>query len=525
MTDSPEAAPTSTRALPATPSFGASDALSVRGAPITRRTSVCAASDSRRVARVRPCSSRRAASSRPRSASCTTSPARVAAMRVSRARSPPKTSATAAAAEPTSRQRAIAAEAGAAAAGRASARPRARRWAGGGAVYASASAWRAASSSRGSSTPMGRSSATEFPPGERSPQALDAVANPGLHGAQRRAVARRDLAVREPFEVGRLDRPSLFMRQLLERGPYARGPLASFYGLVGAFGWSRRARLRRAAGLRLAPRGPRPPAVDRHVADETEEPRPWLAARRVVAPRSSPDAQEGFLDGVLGEVPVAGDAERDPRGGEGREHREHERAAAGEPVHQADDEGPPAAPPRMVPLARHLPGCVQVRVPMRPSAVHVDVMVQRAAGPERAEEVQPEADQHERDTELEAVGEAGRDLRVQGDHGHRCRQQRGRVPEAPQRTDERGAPQAAPLAHDGRHGGQVIDVERVAHSEQESEAEEGERGRGHASHTPIWAMACATITRPASEMTSALATGAKRARRPSSGRRSKRWRA
>src|SRR5206468_3650081 len=123
MTDSPEAASTSTRALPATPSFGASDALSVRGAPITRRTSVWAASDSRAV-----------------------------------------------------------------------------------------------SSSCGSSTPISRSSATAFPPGERGAQTLDAVADAGLHGAQRRAVARGDLAVREPLEVRGLDRPSLLMWQLPEQG-------------------------------------------------------------------------------------------------------------------------------------------------------------------------------------------------------------------------------------------------------------------------------------------------------------------
>src|SRR5881628_3761132 len=104
------------------------------------------------------------------------------------------------------------------------------------------------------------------------------------------------------------------MSQPLERGAHTRRPLASFYGLVGAFGWSVLARLRRAPDLRPTLRGPGPPAVDRHVADETQEPGPRLAARRVVAPRSSPDAQESFLDGVLGEVRVARDTECDPVG-------------------------------------------------------------------------------------------------------------------------------------------------------------------------------------------------------------------
>jgi len=51
--------------------------------------------------------------------------------------------------------------------------------------------------------------------------------------------------------------------------------------------------------------------------------------------------------------------------------------------------------------------------------------------------------------------------------------QRGGVP-SPERARARSATGPA-LAHDRRHGGQVIDVERVAQAEDEAEAESGER--------------------------------------------------
>ena len=69
--------------------------------------------------------------------------------------------------------------------------------------------------------------------------------------------------------------------QLLQRSPQPRRPLASFYGFVGPFGWSVATRV-------------------------------CLAARGIVAPGASPDAQERFLDGVGGELRLARDAEARP---------------------------------------------------------------------------------------------------------------------------------------------------------------------------------------------------------------------
>ena len=103
---------------------------------------------------------------------------------------------------------------------------------------------------------------------------------------------------------------------------------------------------------------------------------------------------------------------------------------------------------------------------------------------------------------------------METDHHYADRQERGGVPETPERAHQRGAPQAPPLAHDRRDGCQVIDVERVAETEDEPDGEKTERGRRHerlphvqACRTPICASACTTIKSPATEMTSALATG------------------
>src|SRR5256884_4940237 len=313
-TASPEAASTTTRPLAPAPSFGASDALRRRGAPITRKTSVPAATDSRSAASVRLGASGRAARSRSGAASCASSSARCAARRDSRARNPAGTSPMAAATDPARRQRPAAAAARAAASRRTSARSRARRSAGGGAACASASASSAASSSSGSSKPIGRSSATGFPPGEGGAQPLHTVADACLHGTERRAVPRRDLAMREALEVRGLDRSSLLMGQSIQRRPHPRGALPSFYGLIGTFGWNQVARRGRAAPLGLAACHPRASAVEGDVANDTEKPGTHRAARRLVAPRATPDAQERLLDGVLRELAVRRDPQRDPVG-------------------------------------------------------------------------------------------------------------------------------------------------------------------------------------------------------------------
>ena len=50
-------------------------------------------------------------------------------------------------------------------------------------------------------------------------------------------------------------------------------------------------------------------------------------------------------------------------------------------------------------------------------------------------------------------------------------------------SDERQ--KAAALAHQRRHGAEVVDVERVAQPEHEAETEDGERARRHEKDTPI----------------------------------------
>src|SRR5439155_25884263 len=106
------------------------------------------------------------------------------------------------------------------------------------------------------------------------------------------------------------------------------------------------------------------------------------------------------------------------------------------------------------------------------------------------------------------------DRRNDTQHPSADHQGRGGDPETPERANQRGPPQAPTLAHDRRDGRQVIDVERVAETEDEPDGEKTERGRRHerlphvqACRTPICASACTTIKSPATEMTSALATG------------------
>ena len=88
-------------------------------------------------------------------------------------------------------------------------------------------------------------------------------------------------------------------------------------------------------------------------------------------------------------------------------------------MHEADEEGSPAGAQVVVTLAAHRFGVVQVRMDVSAIAVAVDVMVQRATRPDRAQQIQPEDDQHHGHAELERGGESRRDLGVQADHGHR----------------------------------------------------------------------------------------------------------
>src|SRR5262249_33993308 len=109
---------------------------------------------------------------------------------------------------------------------------------------------------------------------------------------------------------------------------------------------------------------------------------------------------------------------------------------------------------------------------------------------------------------------------------HADGEERRSMSEAPDRADQRRAPQAPALAHDGRDGRQVIDVQGVTQAEHESDGEQAGRCRRHEGlpqvqgrRMPICASAWTEIKSPAPETTSALATGTSRATRRPAGRR------
>jgi hypothetical protein len=117
---------------------------------------------------------------------------------------------------------------------------------------------------------------------------------------------------------------------------------------------------------------------------------------------------------------------------------------------------------------------VEMRVHVRVVGVRMDVRVQLAAPDDGREEPDAQRDQHDGDTQLEELRHERRDLGVQPDDADRDRQERRRVADAPHHAHQARAPEAPPLAHDGRDGGQMIDVERVPEAEGESETEDGE---------------------------------------------------
>src|SRR5262249_17305613 len=126
-----------------------------------------------------------------------------------------------------------------------------RRPAGGVTAYASASASSARSSRTGSSTPIGGRSGMQLLPPRACTQLERPVADARLHGAERRVLACRDLAVRQPFEVGDLDGASLLLRQLGQGFAHVCRALAARGCLVGTFGVS--SLLPRVGAARLGP--------------------------------------------------------------------------------------------------------------------------------------------------------------------------------------------------------------------------------------------------------------------------------
>src|SRR4030095_317887 len=189
------------------------------------------------------------------------------------------------------------------------------------------------------------------------------------------------------------------------------------------------------------------------------------------------------------------------------ESRGHQCGAPGETVDEADQDRPPHRHGVMLCLLRGLSGYVAVRVDVVMAAVLVLVQMDGAATPHGPQEVQAEPHHQDGAPGLAALGEPGRDLGVERDHRHTGGEQRRGVPESPDGSDERRAQDPSALAHHGGHGGEMVDVERVAEAEDEAQAEDGERARRHEKDTPICHSASMTMATPANEMTSALATG------------------
>src|SRR5947207_2043222 len=80
-----------------------------------------------------------------------------------------------------------------------------------------------------------------------------------------------------------------------------------------------------------------------------------------------------------------------------------------------------------------------------------------------------ERDEHQRDAELEEIGEPLRQFRAERDHDGAHRDERGRVTESPADAKEHGADRSPLAGDERRHGGEMIGFERVAHAEDRAE--------------------------------------------------------
>jgi hypothetical protein len=149
------------------------------------------------------------------------------------------------------------------------------------------------------------------------------------------------------------------------------------------------------------------------------------------------------------------------RGG-ARRHRGHrergERARAGEPVDQADEQ-------------RADPHAVRVR----------RLALQREHDAAHAED-----DQHHRDERLGGGRRLGRELHARGQQHDADRQDRRGVAEAPERAEHRGPEGPGALGDQRRHRRQMIRLERVARAERRAERAAG----GQRDHRKLTSASC-----------------------------------
>jgi hypothetical protein len=217
-------------------------------------------------------------------------------------------------------------------------------------------------------------------------------------------------------------------------------------------------RRRPRADDRLVPRAPRalaePPGDERTAPEEAEargerarrERQRALRARVSAEPRERP-ARETREDGH----PEHGAASEQRDGDEAqrrrrklREGERRQRAAAREPVHDADE---------------------QRSLRRRPAQeVHVRGLPHGAVDRAHAE-----AEEQDRDAELEDLGEPRGHLRAQEGERQADREQRRRVSESPPGSESRAGASRALFGDERRDGGEVIGLERVPHPERDAQ--------------------------------------------------------
>src|ERR1051325_482864 len=96
-----------------------------------------------------------------------------------------------------------------------------------------------------------------------------------------------------------------------------------------------------------------------------------------------------------------------------------------------------------------------------------------ASAREFPERVCAERDQHEADREFERPLRTRADLDVEQEYGAARDEQRTGVTDSPETADKRRTPDALPLAHNRRDGGQVVGLDRVPETLHEAECEYG----------------------------------------------------
>ncbi|HLF14796.1 MAG TPA: hypothetical protein VI932_07900 [Bacteroidota bacterium] len=123
---------------------------------------------------------------------------------------------------------------------------------------------------------------------------------------------------------------------------------------------------------------------------------------------------------------------------------------------------------------------VQVGVDVEPAGMLVRVEVQGPPLPQSQEDAEAERDQHQADAELEDERYRRGKFDVEQNNDAAEPHQGGGVAHPPVRADERRLPAVPLVRNQGRHRGEVVDVERMLHPEEEAEDDNRKTGLFHA---------------------------------------------